>query len=57
MKILLKLIYLLNSCLDFDQTSAAIPLGQSKSLLCFVDLDPILKVIRQLTKVNFIAKK
>ena len=34
-KISLKLIYLLNLCLDSNQTSTAIPLGQSKELTMF----------------------
>ena len=56
MKISFKLIYLLNPCLDSDQTGTAIPLGQSKECTMFGDLDPILNVICQLTKVDFIAK-
>ena len=55
MKIPLILIYLLNLCLDWDQSNIVIPLGQSKELTMFSDLDPILKVIHQLTKVDFIA--
>ena len=51
----LKLIYLLNLCLDSDQNSTAIPLGQSKELTVFGELDPIFKVISQLTKVDLIA--
>ena len=35
MKISLKLIYLLNSCLDSDQTSTPISLGQSKEFTVF----------------------
>ena len=54
MKLSLKLIYLLNPCLDSDQTSIAS--GNLNSLLCIGDLGPVLKVIRQLTKVDFIAK-
>ena len=50
------MIYLLNLCLDSNQTSTAIPLGNLKSLLYFGDLDPIFKVTSQLTKVDFIAK-
>ena len=34
-KISLKLIYLLNRCLDSDQISTAIPLGQCKELTMF----------------------
>ena len=55
MKISLKCIYLLNLCLDSVQTSTALPLGQSKELTMFCDLDPIFKVISQLTKVYLIA--
>ena len=34
-KISFKLIYLLNLCLDSNQTNTAIPLGQSKELTMF----------------------
>ena len=34
-KISLKLIYLLNLCLDSDQTSTATPLGKSKEVTLF----------------------
>ena len=41
---------------DSDQTSTAIPLGQSKELTMFGCLDLMFKIIRQLTKVDFIGK-
>ena len=40
MKISLKLIYLLNLCLDSDQNSTGIPLGQSEELTVLVTLTP-----------------
>ena len=56
MKITLKLIYLLNPCLDSNQTSKPFLYDNLKSWLCFGDLGPIFKVNSQLTKVDFLAK-
>ena len=55
MKISLKWIYLLNLWLDSQQSSTAIPFGQSKELTMFWYIDPIF-VNSHLTEVDFIAK-
>ena len=56
MKISLKLKYLLNHCLDSYQLAQLYLQDNLKSLLCFGDLDPILKSLANLQKLILLLK-